>query len=44
MLYSSHGASLPCFEKGEEAIKALEERFNPKNIKIDSEYFVHTNQ
>jgi len=44
MLFFSHGTSLPCFEKGEEAITALEERFNPKNISIDSEYFVHTNQ
>ncbi|KAL4507121.1 hypothetical protein ABPG72_001914 [Tetrahymena utriculariae] len=44
MFYSSHGASLPCFEKGEDAIKALEERFNPKNIKLENEYFVHTNQ
>jgi len=43
MLFSSHGTSLPCFEKGEEAILALEERFNPKNFTLDSELFVHTN-
>jgi len=30
MLYSAHGSSMPCFEKGDEAITALEERFNPK--------------
>jgi hypothetical protein len=42
MLYCGHGISLPCFEKGEAAMEELENRFNPKNIKNDGEYYIHT--
>ena len=42
MLYSGHGSSLPCFEKGELAIEELEKRFNPVDVKNDGEYYIHT--
>jgi phosphatidylinositol kinase/protein kinase (PI-3 family) len=29
LMYSSHGESMPCFEKGERAVSELEDRFNP---------------
>jgi phosphatidylinositol 4-kinase B len=32
MMYSSSGSSMPCFEKGEQAILEMEARFNPPNI------------
>lgn len=35
MMYSSSGATMPCFEKGELAIKDLESRFNPPEIMND---------
>lgn len=37
MLYSGHGYTLPCFEKGDNAIAELERRFNPPDIDSDAE-------
>jgi phosphatidylinositol 4-kinase len=36
MMYSSSGMTMPCFEKGEEAIRQLELRFNPQNVTTDA--------
>lgn len=41
MMYSSHGSAMPCFEKGEQTIKDLEERFNPTNITNDLQLSEH---
>ena len=30
MMYSGHGRTLPCFEKGKKAIENLEKRFFPE--------------
>lgn len=35
MMYSSGGMTMPCFEKGEEAIKAMENRINPLGVEND---------
>ncbi|EDK31559.2 phosphatidylinositol 3-kinase (macronuclear) [Tetrahymena thermophila SB210] len=43
MLYSGHGLTLPCFEKGEQCILDLEQRFNPPNISNDGELSMHCN-
>lgn len=37
MMYSSQGTNLPCFQGGVSCIKALEERFNPPNVKDDGD-------
>ncbi|EGR32366.1 phosphatidylinositol 4-kinase, putative [Ichthyophthirius multifiliis] len=42
MFYCGYGQSLPCFEKGEQAIEELEVRFNPQNIHNDGEYYIYT--
>jgi phosphatidylinositol 4-kinase len=41
MMYSGHGYTLPCFEKGEQAIYDLERRFNPPVIN-EVELYVFT--
>lgn len=41
MMYSSSGMSMPCFEKGEEAIKAIEKRFNPDGVITDAQLNLH---
>lgn len=43
MLYSGHGPTLPCFEKGEQCIMDLENRFNPKDVSNDGEMSLHCN-
>lgn len=40
MMYTGHGTTLPCLQKGEEALRALEARFNPR-VASDAELFVH---
>ncbi len=40
MMFSGHGDTLPCFQKGEEAIQQLEERFNPRVQEKDLNVFV----
>ncbi|CAD8050668.1 unnamed protein product [Paramecium sonneborni] len=40
MMYTGHGTTLPCFQKGDQAIKELYARFNPK-VKSDAELYVH---
>lgn len=42
MLYSSHGTTLPCFEKGEQTIHDLISRFNPPNCDTDMLIYQHT--
>lgn len=37
MMFSSHGNTLPCFEKGENCIKELEQRFHPPKWNDDGE-------
>jgi hypothetical protein len=44
MMYSSSGATMPCFEKGESAIKELELRFNPPDIVNDPQLSQHCQQ
>ncbi|CAD8065540.1 unnamed protein product [Paramecium sonneborni] len=39
MMYTGHGTTLPCFSKGELALKELEDRFNPRTTS-DAELFV----
>ena len=39
MMYSGHGRTLPCFEKGKKAIENLEKRFFPE-IKNDVDLYV----
>lgn len=41
MMYSSGGMTMPCFEKGENAIIEMEERFNPSNISNDAHLNLH---
>lgn len=41
MMYSSSGMTMPCFEKGESAIKALEDRFNPPDVINDAQLNAH---
>lgn len=41
MMYSSSGMSMPCFEKGEEAIRQIELRFNPDGVTTDSQLNIH---
>lgn len=41
MMYTGHGTTLPCFQKGEAAIKDLEARFNPR-VASDAELYVFT--
>lgn len=41
MMYSSSGTSMPCFEKGEEAIRQMELRFNPPHVVGDAELNLH---
>lgn len=36
MMYTSGGMSMPCFEKGEATITALESRINPQGMTNDS--------
>ena len=43
MMYSGHGYTLPCFSKGESAIKDLEKRFNPQYTN-DGELSVFTQE
>ncbi|CAK62421.1 unnamed protein product (macronuclear) [Paramecium tetraurelia] len=40
MMYTGHGTTLPCFQKGEVALKELENRFNPR-VASDAELFVY---
>ncbi|CAD8156732.1 unnamed protein product [Paramecium pentaurelia] len=40
MMYTGHGTTLPCFAKGELALKELEDRFNPR-VASDAELFVY---
>lgn len=37
LMYSSEGAGMPCFGRGEEGIQELERRFNPERITTDIE-------
>ena len=37
LMYSSHGSTMPCFEKGNQAIEELEDRFNPRSIRTDGD-------
>ncbi|CAD8133838.1 unnamed protein product [Paramecium octaurelia] len=43
MMYTGHGTTLPCFQKGEQALKELYARFNPR-VKSDAELFVHVQE
>jgi len=36
-MYSSHGTTMPCFEKGNAAIEDLESRLNPRKIRTDGD-------
>jgi len=40
MMYTGHGTTLPCFQKGEQTLKELQNRFNPK-VASDAELFVY---
>ncbi|KRX07569.1 Protein kinase-like domain [Pseudocohnilembus persalinus] len=44
MMFSGHGSTLPCFEAGEQAIKDLEQRFNPPGIQTEQQLYNHTQQ
>ena len=37
LMYSSYGKTMPCFQKGDEAIEKLEERFNPPRVRTDAD-------
>lgn len=41
MMYSSSGTTMPCFEKGEEGIKKMEDRFNPVDVITDAQLNLH---
>ncbi|EGR27463.1 phosphatidylinositol 4-kinase, putative [Ichthyophthirius multifiliis] len=43
MLYSGHGTTLPCFQKGELCIQELVQRFNPPNVTNDGDLSIHCN-
>jgi phosphatidylinositol 4-kinase len=40
-MYSSYGKTMPCFNKGDEAIDELEKRFNPPGVSNDAEISVY---
>lgn len=41
MMYTSSGMTMPCFEKGEQAITEIQNRFNPPNIINDAQLNLH---
>ncbi|CAD8062202.1 unnamed protein product [Paramecium sonneborni] len=43
MMFTGHGTTLPCFQKGEVALKELENRFNPR-VASDAELYVYVQE
>ncbi|CAD8052440.1 unnamed protein product [Paramecium sonneborni] len=43
MMYTGHGTTLPCFSKGEQTLKELQLRFNPK-VQSQAELYVHVQE
>ncbi|CAD8043480.1 unnamed protein product [Paramecium primaurelia] len=43
MMYTGHGTTLPCFSKGEQTLKELQLRFNPK-VQSSAELYVHVQE
>ena len=41
MMYASSGMTMPCFEKGDEAIRQMELRFNPEGVATDGQLNLH---
>lgn len=41
MMYSSSGMTMPCFEKGQQAIIQMEKRFNPPDVVNDAQLNMH---